>query len=97
LPAVIRERVLAALGPRGIVAEVGDAESSIFGNIGLSLSYRRDAGYHVARATDPRLDGSRMSVSTTVRRFMQRHPIDQAAHEIKEALTVLTDRTWPES
>lgn len=94
LPATIRERVLATLGPRGIVARIDDPEPGPFGGLDLPVFYRRDTDYLALRAGDSRLDGSPLPAQTTAAWLMRRHPIEQAAHEINEVLMLLTERTW---
>lgn len=94
LPATIRERILATLGPRGIVARIDDPEPGPYGGLDLPVSYRHDTDYLALRAGDSRLDDSPLPAQTTAAWLMRRHPIEQAAHEINEVLTLLTERTW---
>jgi hypothetical protein len=77
-----------------MVAHVGDAEPGPLGGVDVPVRYRRDADYLVTRSSQ-RIDRQPGTADSTLARLMRRHPTQQAAHEIGEALTALTSSTWP--
>ncbi|MCM3882240.1 NACHT domain-containing NTPase [Frankia sp. R82] len=97
LPAPVRQRVSAILGPQGMVAYVDDPEPGAFGGLDLPVRYRRDVTCVVTRADRESVDDSSMTAGSTLATLMRRHPTDQAAHELGQALAMLTDHTWPMS
>jgi hypothetical protein len=93
LPETVRGRVLAAIGPPGIVAYVADPEPGHLGGLDVPIRYQRSTEYTVTRGQPPGGTGS-LSLDTLAR-MMRLHPTPQAAHEIRQALSVLTNYAWP--
>jgi hypothetical protein len=94
LPPCLRSRVLQTLGPRGLVAIVDGPRPGLFGNVELEMRYRRAHNTTVV-AGDDRGAAAELAGSTTVERFMSRHPTIEAVHLIGAAVNVLSRHTWP--
>jgi hypothetical protein len=95
LPTTIRGRVLAALGPQGMLAYVDDPEPGPLGGLDVLVHYRRDPNCLVARTSGQRADNLPGTTETTLARLMRRHPTEEAAHAISEARGAVTSGTWP--
>jgi hypothetical protein len=93
LPDSIRDRVLAAIGPRGVTAYVGDPVTGQLGGLDIPVRYQPSAGYAVTRGQPP--PGLGPYGSGTAAGMMRLHPVLQAAREIRQALSALTNYTWP--
>jgi energy-coupling factor transporter ATP-binding protein EcfA2 len=93
LPGTVRGRVLAAIGPPGIVGYVADPEPGHLGGLDVPIRYHRSAEYAVTRGQPPA--GTGPLNLDTLARMMRLHPAVQAAREIRQALDVLTSYTWP--
>lgn len=93
LPGTVRGRVLAAVGPPGIIGYVADPEPRHFGGLDVPIRYQRSAKYTVTRGQPP-ADAGPLSLDT-VAHMMRLHPAMQASREIQQALDVLTSYTWP--
>lgn len=93
LPDTVRSRVLAAVGPPGIVGYVADPEPGHLGGFDVPIRYRRSAEYAITRGQPP--VGTGLLNLDTLARMMHLHPAVQAAHEVRQALDVLTSYTWP--
>jgi hypothetical protein len=95
LPTTVRDRVLAVLQPRGMVAYIDDPKPGPLGGLDVPIHYRRDTDYRVERLQGQRPDRTLPSRQSTLARLMRHHPTRQAAREITEALAALTSYTWP--
>jgi hypothetical protein len=95
LPGAVRDNVLAAVGPRGVVAYVGDPVPGGLGGWEIPVRYRRSSEYVVTRA-DGEPPEARELAQDTLAGMMRLHPAELAAQEISEALSVLTHNTWPQ-
>jgi hypothetical protein len=95
LPGPVGNRVLAAIGPQSVIAWIGDPVPGHLGGLDVPLRYRRGTEY-VATRGQPPPDAGPLG-HDTVARMMRRHPVNQAAYEIRQALSVLTADAWPES
>ena len=95
LPGAVRDNVLAAVGPRGVVAYVGDPVPGGLGGWEVPVRYRRSSEYVVTRA-DGEPPEARELAQDTLAGMMRLHPAELAAQEISEALSVLTHNTWPQ-
>jgi hypothetical protein len=95
LPDTVRSRVLDAVGPSGIVVYVGDPEPGHLGGVEVPIRYRRNNEIVVTRAQPP-ADAGLLGLDTLAG-MTRLHPALQAAHEIRQALSMLTDYTWPAS
>lgn len=95
LPDAVRDSVLAAVGPRGVVAYVGDPVPGRLGGLEVPVCYRRSSEYVVVRA-DREPPEARELAQGTLAGMMRLHPAEQAAKEIGEALSVLTHNAWPQ-
>jgi hypothetical protein len=93
LPDTVRSRVLDAVGPSGILAYVGDPQPGHLGGVEVPIRYRRSDEVVVTREQLP-ADTSLLALDTLAG-MMRLHPALQAAHEIRQALSVLTDYSWP--
>ena len=93
LPDTVRSRVLDAVGPSGILAYVGDPQPGHLGGVEVPIRYRRSDEVVVTREQVP-ADTSLLGLDTLAG-MMRLHPALQAAHEIRQALSVLTDYSWP--
>ena len=93
LPDTVRDRVLAAIGPQGIVAYVSDPVPGHLGGLDVPIRYQRSNDYTVTRGQPP--PGAGPLTQDTLARMMRLPPTQQAAHEIRQALSVLTSYTWP--
>ncbi len=93
LPGTVLGRVLAAIGPPGIIGYVGDPEPGHLGGLEVPIRYQRSAEYAVTRGQPP-ADTGLLSLDT-VAHMMRLHPAMQAGREIRQALDVLTSYTWP--
>ena len=96
LPGTVSSRALAALEARGIVAYVGDPVPGHLGGVEVPLRYRRSSEYLVTRASGQPADDARQLTQGTLAELMRLHPTQQAANEIRRALSVLTHNAWPE-
>jgi hypothetical protein len=97
IPASIRERVELELGPRGIVAVVGEPEpAGLLRNLETPMKYQRGHRYQVITSSQGNNVDDGLAGSTSVENFMRRHPTHFAADEIGEALNALSDYSWPE-
>jgi hypothetical protein len=96
LPGTVRDRVLAAVEPRGIVAYVSDPVPGHLGALEVPVRYRRSSEYVVTRACGQETDDARQLTKDTLAEMMRLHPAQQAANEIGRALSVLTHNAWPE-
>jgi len=95
LPDAVRDSVLAAVGPRGVVAYVGAPVPGRLGGLEISVRYRRSSEYVVTRADrDP--PQARELAQDTLAGMMRLYPAEQAAKEIAEALSLLTNNAWPQ-
>jgi len=95
LPDAVRDSVLAAVGPRGVVAYVGDPVPGRFGGLEVPVRYRRSSEY-VATRVDGEPPEARELAQDTLAGMVRLHPAEQAAKEIGEALSVLTHDAWPQ-
>lgn len=95
LPAAVRSRVLQALGPRGLQAIVDDPNPGPFGNVELEMRYRRATETAVVASGGGLVEAADLHGSTTVERFMSRHPTVEAGHAIDQVVKVLSHYTWP--
>jgi hypothetical protein len=93
LPGTVRSRVLEAVGPPGITAYVGDPQPGHLGGVEVPIRYRRSDEVVVTRDQPP-ADLSLPGLDTLAG-MMRLHPALQAAHEIRQALSMLTGYTWP--
>ena len=93
LPGTVLGRVLAAIGPPGIIGYVADPEPGHLGGLEVPIRYQRSAEYAVTRGQPP-ADTGPLSLDT-VAHMMRLHPAMQAGREIRQALDVLTSYTWP--
>lgn len=93
LPDSVRDRVLAAIGPRGITAYVGDPVPGHLGGTDVPVCYQHSGGYAVTQGQPP--PGWSPYGSGTVAGMMRLHPVLQATREIRRALQALTSWTWP--
>jgi len=93
LPDTVRDRVLAAIGPQGIVAYISDPVPGHLGGLDVPIRYQRTNDYTVTRGQPP--PGTGPLNQDTLARMTRLHPTQQAAHEIRQALSVLTSYTWP--
>ena len=94
MPDAVHDSVLAAVGPRGVVAYVGDPVPGRLGGLEVPVRYRRSSEYVVVRA-DGEPPEARELAQGTLAGMMRLHPAEQAAKEIGEALSVLTNNAWP--
>jgi hypothetical protein len=95
LPDTVRDSVLAAIGPRGVAAYVGDPVPGRLGGLEVPVRYRRGSEYVVTRA-DGEPSEARDLAPDTLAGMMRLHPAEQAAWEVSQALSVLTHNTWPQ-
>jgi len=95
LPDAVRDSVLAAAGPPGVVAYVGDPVPGRLGGLEIPVRYRRSSEYLVTRAgREP--PEARELAQDTLAGMMRLHPAEQAAKEIGRALSVLAHNAWPQ-
>jgi hypothetical protein len=95
LPPALRSRVLQTLGPQGLVAIVDGPRPGLFGNVELGMRYKRANNTTVVTSNDDWVAAAELEGSTTVERFMSRHPTIEASHLIGAAVNVLSRHTWP--
>jgi Tfp pilus assembly ATPase PilU len=95
LPDTVRDSVLAAVGPRGVVAYVGDPVPGRLGGLEVPVRYRRSSEYLATRAGEEPVEARELA-QDTLAGIMRLHPAEQAAKEIAEALSVLTHNAWPQ-
>ncbi|MCM4080623.1 hypothetical protein [Paractinoplanes hotanensis] len=97
LPYCIREKVLIAMGPAGMVAYIGDREPGWLGGVELPVLYRPASEIHVERSGRWPAAGLDEFGTGYLSRIMREHPTIQAARDIAGVLNALTDNHWPES
>lgn len=95
LPDTVRDSVLAAVGPRGVVAYVGDPVPGRLGGLEVPIRYRRSSEYLATRAGGEPAEAQELA-QDTLTGMTRLHPAVQAAKEISEALSVLTHNAWPQ-
>jgi hypothetical protein len=95
LPDAVRDSILAAIGPHGVVAYVGDPVPGRLGGLEVPVRYRRSSEYVVNRADGESPEAGELT-QDTLAGMMRLHPAEQAAKEIGAALFILTHDAWPQ-